>query len=545
MNYTSALQAPKCYQFLAREEVKPLPSEQIYEEEHAALNVQESIAYVQTDATATAQATQPQIHDLAAQHARIAIVGAGIAGLNAALTLQDAGLSCSIYEASNRIGGRMHSDTATWMDNQTTEWCGEFIDSNHETIHGLIKRFRLKTIDLEQASARETQNITYLCKRYHSETEMLRYFQSISPIVQQQLEESGFPTTCTHFTDRGYQLDHLSVYDWIERYVERGHDTLPGRLLDTACTGFYGLGTKDQSSLNLVYMFGMRASENRPVASGPMQGSAKIAGGNQQLPLAIASSLPEACIKLHHQLVSIRRNSNDSITLSFTTPDGFSDVTCDHAILALPFSTLRHVDYRQAGFDTLKQTAITQLRYGTISKLFLQFDTRYWYQEGPWSRANNGFVITDLDIQVLWDTSLGQTGASGLLVDYTGGSIGASYTPLASYTTTNDSGRGGEKIQQYAHRCLEQLEQVFPGISAHYTGTAALSYSAGDPYLQGSYSCWGVGQYTLFGGYERARQGPIHFAGEHCSIDAQGFMEGAAREGARAAQEILQDYMLA
>ena len=41
---------------------------------------------------------------------RIAIVGAGIAGLNAALTLQDAGLSCSIYEASNRIGGRIHSE---------------------------------------------------------------------------------------------------------------------------------------------------------------------------------------------------------------------------------------------------------------------------------------------------------------------------------------------------------------------------------------------------------------------------------------------------
>jgi monoamine oxidase len=32
---------------------------------------------------------------------QIAIVGAGVAGLSAALTLQDAGLACSIYEASN------------------------------------------------------------------------------------------------------------------------------------------------------------------------------------------------------------------------------------------------------------------------------------------------------------------------------------------------------------------------------------------------------------------------------------------------------------
>src|SRR5258708_8789654 len=61
---------------------------------------------------------------------QIAVVGAGIAGLNAALTLQDAGLSCTIYEASNRIGGRMHSDAMTWADGMISEWCGEFIDRN-------------------------------------------------------------------------------------------------------------------------------------------------------------------------------------------------------------------------------------------------------------------------------------------------------------------------------------------------------------------------------------------------------------------------------
>jgi len=74
---------------------------------------------------------------------QIAIVGAGIARLNAALTLQGAGLSCSIYEASDRIGGRMHSDTTTWADGMVSEWCGEFIDGDHKTLHWLIKRFGL------------------------------------------------------------------------------------------------------------------------------------------------------------------------------------------------------------------------------------------------------------------------------------------------------------------------------------------------------------------------------------------------------------------
>ena len=51
-----------------------------------------------------------------------------------------------------------------------------------------------------------------------------------------------------------------------------------------------------------------------------------------------------------------------------------------------------------------------------------------------------------------------------------------------------------------------------------------------------------VGQYTLFSGYEGARQGRCHFAGEHCATYFQGYMEGGAQEGIRAAKEILADY---
>jgi len=477
---------------------------------------------------------------------RIVIIGAGIAGMNAALTLQDAGLACRIYEASNHIGGRMHSDSTTWADGMVSEWCGEFIDSDHQTLLQLIERFRLKTIDLGREIPDQAQTIMYFFNRYYDAGEIWGGLQSLYPILQQQVQEAGFPTTYAHYTETGYRLDHLSVYDWIEQYVEGGHNTPQGHMLDGACRGYFGLDTRLQSSLNLVYTFGSWLSEDeqdvedddRPSFSGPMRGSLRIAGGNQLLPLAIASSLPEGYVQLNHQLVAIRRDSDNAIILSFITPTGPLDVICDHVILTLPFSTLRNVDYQQAGFDALKQTAITELGYGTISKLFLEFDTRYWYQDGPWPRVNNGFFITDLDIQTLWDGSLGQPGSHGILVNYTGGQRGAAYAPPTAYATTTES----EEIQQYAQGCLQQLERVSPGISAHYTGTAALSYPTGDPYLLGSYACWRVGQCTLFGGYEGVRQGPIHFAGEHCSTRWQGFMEGGASEGARAAREILQDY---
>jgi monoamine oxidase len=247
--------------------------------------------------------------------------------------------------------------------------------------------------------------------------------------------------------------------------------------------------------------------------------------------------LPEGSIRLHHRLVALERERDASLTLTFATADGATRVQCERAILTLPFSTLRRVEYQRAGFDALKRAAIEQLGYGTISKLFLQFDRPYWFEAGPWPHAESGFIITDLDIQTLWDASIARTGASGLLVDYTSGHRGAAFAPPAAYSTAEDSAT----IQRYAQHCLQQLERVFPGISAHYTGRAALSYPTGDPYLQGSYACWRVGQYTRIGGYERVRQGPVTFAGEHCSIEFQGYMEGAAREGARAAREIVQD----
>lgn len=418
------------------------------------------------------------------------------------------------------------------------ELCGEFIESDHDVLQGLIKRFGLEVVNLEHEGIRRRQNITYLSHRYRSAEEIGEALQSIAPILRQQAAEAPFPTTYASSTETAYRLDHLSVYEWIESYVPGGHQSLAGHLLDTTCMGFYGLGTKEQSALNLVYMYAPKASEGSLVPSGPLHGAVKIVGGNQLLPLAIAGSLPQERIHLQHQLVAIRSNHHETITLSFTTPRGPLEVICDHAILALPFSTLRHVDYSQAGFDALKQAVIAQLGYGTISKLFLQFDTRYWDHEGPWPDSHSGFIITDLPIGALWDSSLGQTGPGGLLVDYMGGAFGAAYCPPMPYTTTRDA----ELIQHYAQRCLEQLERIFPGIRSHYTGVAALSYPTGDPYLRGSYSCWGVGQYTRFAGYERVRQGPIHFAGEHCSLEMQGYMEGAAREGARAAREVLQDF---
>ena len=174
---------------------RQLPIEQIYEEKLLGSAVQQN-----TSDTASRRSEQeekvlhprPQAHASAAKQVRIAIVGAGIAGLNAALTLHDAGFSSTIYEASNRIGGRMHSDTTTWADGMVTEWCGEFVDSDHEAIHSLITRFGLQTIDLGRATAPDAQRINYLLNQYYSAEQVIKDFQSISPYCNNTCRKQGF-----------------------------------------------------------------------------------------------------------------------------------------------------------------------------------------------------------------------------------------------------------------------------------------------------------------------------------------------------------------
>src|SRR5207248_2840284 len=356
---------------------------------------------------------------------KIAIVGGGIAGLNAALTLQDAGIGSTVYEASSRAG-----------------------------------------------------------------------------VV----------------------LDHMSIYDWIESRVPGGHTSPMGQLLDIAYNIEYGNVTKEQSSLNLIYLLGFSSNPGNFQIFGASDERYHIAGGNEQLPKAIAASLPAGSIKLNTALSGIVLNSDGGYTLTFTGPAGKFAQVVDRVIMAIPFSVLRTIvgsspAFRAAGFDSLKQTAVQQLGYGANCKLQLQFDTRYWNGSGAWG-IGNGNSYADTGYQNTWDVTRAQGGTTGILVDYTGGGV-----PLASF---KGDATDPKVVASFAATFLSQIEPVFPGIKDQWNGRATLDVPLSNPFLLGSYSYWKVGQYTQFSGYEKVRQpdpakGRCHFAGEHCSQDFQGY----------------------
>jgi monoamine oxidase len=468
---------------------------------------------------------------------RIAIVGGGIAGLTTALTLQDAGYSSTVYEASDRVGGRMHSDTTSWLNGQTSEHCGELIDSSHKTVLKLANRFNLATVDLLGAEPSHSDDTYYFFGGYYTREQAIQDFGPVYKAVHKDASAASYPTLYNLSTPEGRALDQMSVYDWIESRVPGGHRSPMGRLLDVAYNIEYGNVTTDQSSLNLIYLLAYAPVPGNFRIFGASDERYHIVGGNARLPRAIAASLPAGTVKLNTALTAIEKHADGTYTLAFNSPAGPFGAAFDRVILAIPFSVLRTLNYRKAGFDSLKKTAITELGYGKNAKLHLQFNSRYWNRAWPQVGISNGSTFADTGYQNTWDVTRGQGGPTGILVDYTGGGV-----PAASF--------GGQPTAAdaatYARRFLSQLEPVFPGISTQWNGLATLDTPATDPNLRGSYSYWRVGQYTKFSGYEKARQpfpaGKCHFAGEHCSQDAQGYMEGGASEGARAANEILSDY---
>ena len=477
----------------------------------------------------------------AATTPRIAIIGAGIAGLNAALTLQDgtnkvAPYGSTIFEAQDYIGGRMHSDTTSWANGQVSEKCGELIDSDHTTIMNLAARFNLSLTDLLAAQPAGSTDLYYLFGKYYPYSQAVSDFGPVYNTLKQQIHDAGYPTLYNSFNTAGYNLDHMSNYQWIETYVPGGHRSNMGVLLDSAYLTEYGLDSPSQSSLNIVYLLGFPPKPVTFSIYGTSDERYHITGGNQQLPEAIAGLLttraPACTINLNTQMTAIAKNADGTYTLTFSGPSRTFSQVFDRVILTLPFSVLRGLTFSAAGFSSPKTYAIDNLGYGTNSKLQLQFSSRYWTQSGkPWGIANDGTTYVDTAFQGGWDVTRGQAGATGIMVRYAGGTIGASFTK-------DDPA----SLDTYAQDTLSLLEAFFPGITPYWNGIVTLSAPWRNPDLLGSYACWTVGQYTSVAGLERLRQAKCHFAGEHCSINFQGFMEGGAEEGARAAQEIQGDY---
>jgi len=457
----------------------------------------------------------------AATAPKIVVVGAGLAGLNAANTLKQAGYAAEIHEASDRIGGRCWTLRGAFADGQIVEHGGELIDQSHSHIRQLCQGLGLKLDNLLQAEQNGTELLAYFDGSRYSYEEMTDDIKAAWQKVHADVSAASYPTTFELSTERGRELDSMSIVDWIEETFEGGMDSRIGKLLDVAYNIEYGAECTEQSALNLLYLLAY-SGQGQFRVFGPSNEKYHVVGGNDQITDRLAGRLAGQ-ITTGSELVAVRRNATGTFTLTFAQSSGTKTVTADKVVLALPFSILRSsVDLSKAGFEPLKLVAIREQGMGTNSKLHVQFSSRFWRPQG-----SNGDTFSDTGYQNTWEVTRAQGGKSGILVDYTGGRIGASF--------------GSGTPQSRAKQFLAQLEPVLPGATKAWNGKATVDFWPGYEWTKGSYSFWKVGQYQRFAGMEGRRQGNCLFAGEHTSIDFQGYLNGAVETGQRAAGEILAD----
>jgi monoamine oxidase len=450
---------------------------------------------------------------------RIAVVGAGLAGLTAAYRLQQADLTADVYEASSRIGGRCWTGRGDFAEGQIYEHGGELIDTGHKALRNLAKELDLDLENLLKAEQNGTDMLGYFAGRRYTVDQMTADFQPVLTQMAADVDAAGYPTLYTSYTQRGFELDHMSIYDYIERYVPGGHRSPLGALLDVAYNIEYGAETRVQSSLNLLYLIGF-SQPNTFTIFGESDEKFRIRGGNDQVPTILAAKLAGQ-ITANTPLVAIKRRDDGTFKLTFHNGAGSFDKTYDHVVLALPFSILRSsVDFSQAGFSDVKTIAINEQGMGTNSKFHLQFDSRFWRNQGC-----NGETYSDRGYQNTWEVTRAQGGTSGILSWYTGGNVGVSV--------------GSGTPQQQAKTFLKQIEPVLPGATAKWNGRVTRDYWTGYQWTKGSYSYWKVGQYTRFVGAEGDRSGNCYFCGEHTSVDFQGYLNGAVDTGETAAKQVI------
>jgi monoamine oxidase len=85
----------------------------------------------------------------------------------------------------------------------------------------------------------------------------------------------------------------------------------------------------------------------------------------------------------------------------------------------------------------------------------------------------------------------------------------------------------------------QKIQQVFTQAKNRYSGEKVLYNWSTSSLFEGSYSAYKIGQWSTIAGEEKRPVGNIYFAGEHCSEDFQGYMNGGAETGRIAAEEVI------
>jgi len=448
---------------------------------------------------------------------RVIVVGAGLAGLTAALDLRDAGWDVLVLEARTRVGGRVHTlhggiDGVALDAGLHAEAGGESIDEHHTEIQRLLRRFGIAT-ERRPGSTSDRVGRGRARRDGHTSTfaellsirsgavyaDYLRVGDELARVVDENAIDAEHPAAA----DRAADLDALSFAAWVDAL-----ELLPEArfVVEQANTSLYNAELRD---LSLLFI----AQQVAATAGLPASGSEtmRVAGGNASLPRAIAATLGQAVV-LGAPVTEVRRDGGGVTVIARGI-----EYAGAHVVLASPPPALRNVRFVPP-LPPMIASAIAGLDLGGATKVVNQYHAPFWRDAGE-----SGYSLTDLTYRVSWDAADSYDTEVGVLTTYTTANNGRTLAALEDTT----------RIE----RVRAELALTFPESRTLLAGPAATMAWTNEPYTGGGYALYKPGQVVPFWDALRAGTDRVQFAGEHLEAPA-GYMESAVRSGVRAARRL-------
>jgi monoamine oxidase len=444
--------------------------------------------------------------------ADVIVIGAGLAGLQAAWVLEQKGFKVIVLEGRDRVGGRV----LTFGNVQgVPEAGGNIIYGDYRRLMEIATRVGVPLEDQVPRLSKHSKFTLVLDGKPVSRSEWADSPRNPFPPALREMmpwqyvplvtsQENPLTSTDGWYDAKNAPFD-VSMRDFLRKQgatdamIELAYDAIPT----------YGLNARDVSALMMAYVSAFTAAQK---SARPVMLQAK--GGNQNIPIAMAAQLKQP-VRLRQ---AVRSVDSTGAGVTVRTTDG-ARYSARAVVCAVPFTTLRHINLRP-DLEGMQARAVKSLPYQPIHQVALQASRPFWEDDGlepsMWTDAPIGRVSA-----VYHEAKDDQV--SSLLV--------SAFGPDARYLDR----LGKDGVARYV---VAQIEQMRPAAKGALQVIGQHSWEQ-DPFAGGAWSYFNPGTVTKFLPAMLQPRGRVHFSGEHTSVSARG-MEGAIESGERAAGAVAQ-----